>query len=44
MNWKFFVGASILTVGLLAKIGVPLVPLILGVSLAAAITWKAQRS
>jgi hypothetical protein len=44
MTWKFFVGASILSVGLLLKIGVPLVPLALGVGLAAVMTWKAQRS
>jgi hypothetical protein len=44
MNWRFFVGASILSIGLLIKIGVPLVPLVLGVGLAAVVTWKAQRS
>jgi hypothetical protein len=44
MTWRFFVGASILSIGLLIKVGVPLVPLILGVTLAAVVTWKAQRS
>jgi hypothetical protein len=44
MNWRFFVGASILSIGLLIKIEVPLVPLVLGVGLAAVVTWKAQRN
>ena len=44
MNWKFFIGASILAVGLLLKVGAPLVPLALGVSLAAVVNWKTQRT
>ena len=44
MNWKFFVGASILSIGLLLKVGAPLVPVALGVAGAAVINWKTQRS
>ena len=44
MNWKFFVGASILSIGLLLKVGAPLVPVALGVAGAALINWKTQRS
>ena len=44
MKWKFFVGASILSVGLLFKLGAPLVPVILGIAGAAFINWKKQRS
>jgi hypothetical protein len=43
MNWKFFVGASILSVGLLLKAGAPLFPLVLGIGLAALVNWKAPR-
>jgi hypothetical protein len=44
MNWKFFVGATILSVGLLLKVGAPLVPVALGVVGAALVNWKTQRS
>ena len=44
MNWKFFVGASILSVGLLLKLGAPLVPIALGIAGAALVNWKTQRS
>ena len=44
MNWKFFVGASILSVGLLLKVGAPLIPVAIGVAGAALINWKTQRS
>lgn len=44
MNWKFFVGATILSIGLLLKLGAPLVPIALGVAGAALINWKTQRS
>jgi hypothetical protein len=43
MNWKFFVGACILTVGLLLKTGVPLAPLAGGLLIAGLVTWKLQR-
>jgi len=44
MSWKFFVGACILAVGLLLKVGAPLVPVALGVAGAAFVNWKRQRS
>jgi len=44
MKWKFFIGASILSVGLLIKLGAPLVPIALGLAVAAFLTWKKQRS
>ena len=44
MKWKFFLGASILSLGLLFKAGAPLVPVVLGLALAAFLTWKKQRS
>ena len=37
---KYFVGASILAVGLLLKAGAPLVPLVLGLAVTAYLTWK----
>ena len=40
MKWKFFLGASILSVGLLFKAGAPLVPVVVGVTVAAFFTWK----
>jgi hypothetical protein len=42
-RWKFFVGASILAVGLLVKAGAPLVPVALGLTLAGIVTWKIER-
>ena len=44
MKWKFFVGACILSVGLVLKAGAPLVPVALGVVGAAFLNWKTQRS
>ncbi len=44
MKWKFFVGACILTAGLLIKVGAPVIPIILGIAGAAFINWKTQRS
>jgi len=43
MTWKFFVGACILTAGLLIKIGAPIVPICLGISAAALLQWRRQR-
>jgi hypothetical protein len=43
-TWRYFFGASILAVGLLLKAGVPLVPLLLGLGLAAFVTWKKSGS
>ena len=43
MSWKFFTGASILAVGLLIKIGAPLVPVVIGVAMAAMVNWRRER-
>jgi hypothetical protein len=43
MKWKFFIGACILSVGLLFKAGAPLVPVILGIAGAAFFNWKKLR-
>jgi hypothetical protein len=43
VNWKFFVGASILIAGLLLKVGAPLVPIAAGIAIAGIVTWKMQR-
>jgi hypothetical protein len=43
MSWKYFLGASILGTGLLLKAGAPLVPLALGISLAALCNWQLHR-
>ena len=43
-RWKYFFGASILVVGLLIKVGAPLVPLAVGLAVAAFLTWKFARS
>ena len=42
-KWKFFIGSSILAAGLLIKAGVPIVPIALGLALAAVVTWKTER-
>jgi hypothetical protein len=39
-KWKYFLGASILAVGLLLKAGAPLFPVVLGLAAAAFLTWK----
>jgi len=44
MSWKLFVGASILSAGLLIKIGAPLVPIALGIAGAAFVNRWRQRS
>jgi hypothetical protein len=44
MKWKFFLGASILSAGLVLKAGAPLIPVALGLAAAAFLTWKLQRS
>jgi hypothetical protein len=43
MKWKFFIGACILAAGLLVKAGAPLVPIAVGIALAALVTWRIQR-
>jgi hypothetical protein len=43
-RWKYFFGASILAVALLVKAGAPLLPLALGLAVAAFFTWKKSRT
>jgi hypothetical protein len=40
---KYFLAACTLAGGLLIKLGAPVVPVALGIALAAFITWKGQR-
>ena len=44
MKWKFFLGACILSIGLLLKAGAPLIPIAVGVLAAAFFNWTRQRS
>ena len=39
-KWKYFIGASILAAGLVLKAGAPLVPILLGLAVAAFLTWR----
>jgi hypothetical protein len=39
-SWKYFVGACILAAGLLFKLGVPVVPIAVGIAGAAYLNWK----
>ena len=39
-KWQYFIGASILAAGLLLKAGAPLVPIAVGLAVAAFLTWK----
>ena len=43
MNWKYFVGSSILVAGALIKFGAPLLAVALGIAGAAFINWKRQQ-
>jgi hypothetical protein len=43
MNWKYFVGSSILVAGALIKVGAPLLAIALGIAGAAFINWKRQQ-
>ena len=43
MKWKFFVGACILSCGLLIKAGAPLPALVMGVALAGFFNWRRLR-
>jgi hypothetical protein len=43
MSWKYFFGASILAAGLLVKFGAPLVPVALGIAMAAFVNWRRER-
>jgi hypothetical protein len=40
MNWKFFIGASILVTGLLIKVGAPLFSIVLGIAEAGFLTYQ----
>ena len=42
-KWKFFGGACILAAGLALKAGAPLVPVAIGLALAAFVTWRSDR-
>jgi hypothetical protein len=44
MNWKFFVGASILSCGLLFKLGAPVLPVAGGIAAVALLNWRMHRS
>ena len=44
MSWKLFVGASILSAGVLLKIGASIVPVAAGVMAAAVLHWRRQRT
>src|SRR5207253_1700679 len=44
MKWKFFIGSCILVAGLLLKAGAPVVAVILGIAVAAFLTWQKQRT
>ena len=43
MNWKYFIGSCVLVTGLLLKAGAPLVPIALGIAVAAYFNWKRQQ-
>jgi hypothetical protein len=43
MSWKLFVGATIVSAGLLIKVGAPLVPVLLGIAMAAFFNHRRQR-
>jgi hypothetical protein len=40
MNWRYFVGACILSAGVLLKVGAPLGAVAMGVALVALINWR----
>ena len=44
MKWKFFVGACILSAGLLIKAGAPVFAVSAGIIFAAVVNWKRQSS
>ena len=43
MNWKYFIGASILATGLLIKVGAPPVAVVMGIAMAAFFNWRRER-
>jgi hypothetical protein len=44
MKWKFFIGSTILALGLLFKAGAPVVPVVLGIGGAAFWSWRSHRT
>ena len=44
MNWKFFVGASILAGGLAVKFGAPLLAVAAGVAIVGLFNWTRERT
>jgi hypothetical protein len=44
VNWKFFIGACILSCGLLFKVGAPVPAVAVGIGAAAFLNWRKQRS
>jgi hypothetical protein len=44
VNWKYFIGASILSCGLLFKAGAPVPAVAVGIGAAAFLNWRRQRS
>jgi hypothetical protein len=43
MNWKLFLGACILTCGVLIKLGAPIPAVVAGIALAGFLTWRRQQ-
>ncbi len=43
MNWRYFVGASILSSGLLVKVGAPLGAVAMGIALVGLMNWRTLR-
>jgi hypothetical protein len=44
VNWRFFIGACILSGGLLFKAGAPVPAVAVGIGAAAFVSWRRQRS
>lgn len=44
MSWRYFVGASILSSGLLFKVGAPVGAVAMGIVLVALFNWRSLRS
>lgn len=44
MKWKWFGGACIIVGALLIKVGVPVLPVLLGMGIAGYFTWVRQRA
>ena len=44
VNWRYFIGACILSCGLLLKAGAPAPAVAIGIGAAAFLNWRKQRS